>query len=89
MLENTCFDYSNHTTYENLCVHSEDSTAQDATRETLSKLINARFVERCPDPEPHLSPPSEEEAPARKRTKSSKVLALKISIAGYSCLLFQ
>ncbi|XP_030475192.2 uncharacterized protein LOC115692478 isoform X1 [Syzygium oleosum] len=51
----------------------EDSTAQDATRETLSKLINARFVERCPDPEPHLSPPSEEEAPARKRTKSSKM----------------
>jgi len=74
------FRYSNHTTYENLCDHSEDSTAQDATREALSKLANARFVEHCPDPEPHLSPPSEE-APARKRTKSSKVLALKISVA--------
>ncbi|KAL3714189.1 hypothetical protein ACJRO7_006173 [Eucalyptus globulus] len=52
----------------------EDSTAQDATREALSKLANARFVEHCPNPEPHLSPPSEE-APARKRTKSSKMVA--------------
>ncbi|XP_048138732.1 DNA-directed RNA polymerase III subunit rpc3 isoform X2 [Rhodamnia argentea] len=53
----------------------QDCPAQDATRETLSKLINARFVERCPDPEPHLSPPSEEEGRARKRTKFSKVAA--------------
>ncbi|KAL2454723.1 RNA polymerase III subunit RPC82 family protein [Abeliophyllum distichum] len=44
-----------------------------AVRESFSRLLNARFVERCPAPEPFLAPP-EEETPAKKRgTKSAKI----------------
>lgn len=48
---------------------------QDALRESFIKLVRARFVERCPAPEPFLAPQSDEETPARKRgAKSAKVL---------------
>ncbi|OMO97858.1 RNA polymerase III Rpc82, C -terminal [Corchorus olitorius] len=47
----------------------------DATRANLIKLLNARFVERCPAAEPVLAKPTEEESSARKRgPKSAKIL---------------
>ncbi|CAN4101484.1 unnamed protein product [Withania somnifera] len=52
-----------------------DSNA-DAARDSFNSLVNARFVERCPAPEPFLEPPTEEETAARKRrAKSAKIQA--------------
>ncbi|PIN21107.1 RNA polymerase III (C) subunit [Handroanthus impetiginosus] len=42
-------------------------------RESLSRLLSARFIERCPAPEPFLAPPYEEETPAKRRAKSAKL----------------
>lgn len=54
---------------------SDDSAVEDTIRGNLAKLVDARFVERCPTAEPFLTPPSEEETVGRKRgAKSSKVL---------------
>lgn len=42
---------------------------------SFNKLVNARYVERCPAHEPFLAPPAEEETPAKKRgAKSTKVV---------------
>ncbi|KAI3458145.1 hypothetical protein Pfo_014808 [Paulownia fortunei] len=42
-------------------------------RESFNRLLNARFIERCPAPEPFLAPP-DEETPAKKRgAKSAKI----------------
>lgn len=47
----------------------------DNIQESFNKLVNGRFVERCPAPEPFLAPPSEEETPTKKRgAKSTKVV---------------
>ena len=47
----------------------------DHVKESFNKLVNGRFVERCPAPEPFLAPPSDEETPAKKRgAKSTKVV---------------
>ncbi|XP_059298824.1 uncharacterized protein LOC132051673 [Lycium ferocissimum] len=52
-----------------------DSSA-DAARDSFNRLVNARFVERCPAPEPFLEPPTEEETAAKKRgAKSAKIPA--------------
>lgn len=54
---------------------SGNSTALDPLIESFNKLVNSRFVERCPAHEPFLAPPSEEETPAKKRSaKSAKVV---------------
>ncbi|KAK6155696.1 hypothetical protein DH2020_009944 [Rehmannia glutinosa] len=43
-------------------------------RESFIRLLNARFIERCPAPEPFLAPPAEDEAPAKRRgAKSAKI----------------
>ncbi|KAG8381316.1 hypothetical protein BUALT_Bualt06G0109700 [Buddleja alternifolia] len=42
-------------------------------RESFNRLLCARFVERCPAPEPFLAPPAEEETPAKKRGAKSKI----------------
>lgn len=47
----------------------------ESVRETLLKLVTTHYVERCPAPEPVLTPPKDD-APAPKR--GSKVFA-------YSC----
>ncbi|KAL3521537.1 hypothetical protein ACH5RR_019686 [Cinchona calisaya] len=55
-------------------VSKEENFNVDNIQESFTKLVNGRFVERCPAPEPFLAPPSEEETPAKKRgAKSSKV----------------
>ncbi|XP_073129743.1 uncharacterized protein [Henckelia pumila] len=38
-----------------------------AVKESFNRLLNFRFIERCPKPEPFLAPPSDEEPPAKKR----------------------
>lgn len=46
-----------------------------AIQENLHKLVLARYVERCPNPEPVLEQPTEEEARIKKRgAKSAKVI---------------
>ncbi|KAJ4951672.1 hypothetical protein NE237_028504 [Protea cynaroides] len=51
------------------------NAVQDALRESFVKLVNARYVERCPDPEPFMAPPDEEDAP--KRSAKAAKLAKK------------
>ncbi|PHT40677.1 60S ribosomal protein L5-1 [Capsicum baccatum] len=47
----------------------------DVARDSFNNLVNARYVERCPAPEPFLKPPSEEKTVAKKRgAKSAKAL---------------
>lgn len=54
---------------------SENAVATDVVRESLSKLLKARFVERCPAPEAVISKPVDEEKNTRKRgAKSAKVI---------------
>ncbi|KAI5675127.1 hypothetical protein M9H77_06077 [Catharanthus roseus] len=65
--------------------HKQTSTqgncSTDAVLETFNKLVNARFVERCPAPEPFLEPPAEDETPAKKRgAKTAKVSELPKTI---------
>ncbi|XP_047327585.1 DNA-directed RNA polymerase III subunit rpc3-like [Impatiens glandulifera] len=58
---------------------SNQNEAQDAIKENFRRLVGARYVERCPKPEPFLAPPSEEEVAAKKRrlgAKASKVQVL-------------
>nr|XP_009627995.1 DNA-directed RNA polymerase III subunit rpc3 isoform X2 [Nicotiana tomentosiformis] len=51
-----------------------DSSAE-AARDNFNKLVNARFVERCPAPEPFLGPSAEEETAAKKQgAKSAKIV---------------
>ncbi|KAK4384980.1 hypothetical protein Sango_2622000 [Sesamum angolense] len=43
-------------------------------RESFNRLLIARFIERCPAPEPFLAPPADGETPAKKRgAKSAKI----------------
>ncbi|KAL0304271.1 UNVERIFIED_CONTAM: hypothetical protein Sradi_6295200 [Sesamum radiatum] len=51
------------------------SSDVNVVRESFNRLLIARFVERCPAPEPFLAPPADGETPAKKRgAKSAKVL---------------
>ncbi|PON51716.1 RNA polymerase III Rpc [Parasponia andersonii] len=43
---------------------------RDAVREGFHKLLNSRFVERCPAPEPFLEPPSEPKSSNKRGAKS-------------------
>lgn len=53
---------------------SENSVATDV-RESLRKLLNARYVERCPAREVGVSTDSTEETTTRKRgAKAAKVI---------------
>ncbi|EPS57236.1 hypothetical protein M569_17584, partial [Genlisea aurea] len=50
-------------------------------RESFNKLVNARFIERCPAPEPFLSQPFEEEPTQRKRgAKGAKTAPRKLTL---------
>lgn len=46
----------------------------EGVKEIFYKLLNARYVERCPAPEPFLEPPSADEPPAKRRGAKSKVV---------------
>ncbi|XP_055832088.1 uncharacterized protein LOC129901009 isoform X2 [Solanum dulcamara] len=55
---------------------SKQDSSADSARDSFNSLVNARFVERCPAPEPFLEPPSAEETTAKKRgAKSTKIQA--------------
>ncbi|KAK4431484.1 hypothetical protein Salat_0910500 [Sesamum alatum] len=50
------------------------SSDVDVVRESFNRLLIARFIERCPAPEPFLAPPADGETPAKKRAaKSAKI----------------
>lgn len=52
-----------------------DCAVQNDVREHFRKLVNDRFVEQCPAPEPFIAEPTPEETPAKKRgAKSTKVI---------------
>lgn len=52
----------------------QGDASTDAARDSFNSLVNARFVERCPAPEPFLEPPPAEENVAKKRgAKSAKI----------------
>ncbi|XP_042483733.1 DNA-directed RNA polymerase III subunit RPC3 [Macadamia integrifolia] len=52
------------------------STAvQDALRESFVRLVNARYVERCPDPEPFIAPPDEDAPSSGKPGSKAAKLA--------------
>ncbi|WCJ42889.1 RNA polymerase III subunit RPC82 family protein [Euphorbia peplus] len=56
--------------------HKEGKNSIDlvTVHEKLGNLLRDRFVERCPDPEPFVAPPTEEEIAAKKRgAKSAKI----------------
>lgn len=67
--------YCRHITVFGFCVISEfkNSLGPEAIRDSLEKLVAARFVERVPSPEPVLG--NKEDGPAKKRgAKASKVI---------------
>ncbi|GER51006.1 DNA-directed RNA polymerase III subunit RPC3 [Striga asiatica] len=45
----------------------------DALRETFNRLLNARFVERCPAPDPFLAPLEDESAAKKRGSKLAKL----------------
>jgi len=51
------------------------TSAKDVYQECFIKLVNSRFVERCPTPEPLISSPNEDAAPAKKGGGRSKVIS--------------
>lgn len=62
----------------------------EAVKEIFNKLLNARFVERCPAPEPFLEPPSEDEPPAKKRgAKTTKVVTFCFCVIMSNTLIWQ
>ncbi|XP_011076160.1 DNA-directed RNA polymerase III subunit rpc3 isoform X2 [Sesamum indicum] len=62
----------------NQIIDRNEQTAGSAdvhvVRESFNRLLIARFIERCPAPEPFLAPPADGETPAKKRgAKSAKI----------------
>lgn len=54
--------------------HKTGSFDVQVVHNSFRRLLNARFIERCPAPEPFLAPPTEEETSAKKRgAKSAKI----------------
>ncbi|KAK3008482.1 hypothetical protein RJ639_015093 [Escallonia herrerae] len=57
-------------------------TTLDALQDSFNRLVNARYVERCPAHEPFLAPPGDDETPAKKRgAKSAKVFDVSSQMA--------
>ncbi|KAE8719728.1 hypothetical protein F3Y22_tig00109926pilonHSYRG00121 [Hibiscus syriacus] len=58
-----------------LLLERRDDVILDSVQEAIIKLLNARFIERCPASEPVLTNPTKQELNARKRAaKSGKIL---------------
>nr|GMD75274.1 DNA-directed RNA polymerase III subunit rpc3 isoform X1 [Ipomoea batatas] len=58
---------------------SQGDSGKDAALDSFKSLVNARFVERCPAPEPFIAPPSDDETPAKKRgAKAGKMAEVTI-----------
>uniref|UniRef100_A0A5B7AVW8 DNA-directed RNA polymerase III subunit RPC3 n=1 Tax=Davidia involucrata TaxID=16924 RepID=A0A5B7AVW8_DAVIN len=54
--------------------NQNEGNNQDAVKENFNRLVNARYVERCPAHQPFLAPPAEEAAAVKKRSaKSAKI----------------
>ncbi|KAA8529773.1 hypothetical protein F0562_034127 [Nyssa sinensis] len=53
--------------------NQSEGNSQEAVQENFSRLVNARYVERCPAHQPFLAPLTEEETAAKKQgAKSAK-----------------
>lgn len=61
------------------CTNEGSSAGKDAYRESFIKLVNTRFVERCPAPEPLLSSPNEDLGP-KKGGGRSKVFIKELTL---------
>ncbi|GAA0158420.1 DNA-directed RNA polymerase [Lithospermum erythrorhizon] len=53
---------------------NQGNSAEDSVQDNFHKLVQARFVERCPAPEPFLAPPAEEKSSTKRSSKTFKVL---------------
>ncbi|KAK1268555.1 hypothetical protein QJS04_geneDACA017093 [Acorus gramineus] len=65
---------------------SKGARDRETLREDFNKLIQARYVERCPKPDPFIAPDLEEDAPAKKRGSKLSILCQnlrKLSSYGY------
>ncbi|KAG9136413.1 hypothetical protein Leryth_022402, partial [Lithospermum erythrorhizon] len=49
--------------------YSSGNSAEDSVQDNFHKLVQARFVERCPAPEPFLAPPAEEKSSTKRSSK--------------------
>uniref|UniRef100_A0A7C9DN57 DNA-directed RNA polymerase III subunit RPC3 n=1 Tax=Opuntia streptacantha TaxID=393608 RepID=A0A7C9DN57_OPUST len=63
-----------------LACSNEGTSAKDIYQECFIKLVNSRFVERCPTPEPLISSPNEDAAPAKKGGGRSKVFIKELTL---------
>ncbi|EXC19135.1 DNA-directed RNA polymerase III subunit RPC3 [Morus notabilis] len=59
-------------TLEQIYERARDNAVQDAVRESFQKLLNSRFVERCPAPEPFVEP-STIKSSNKRGAKSAKL----------------
>ncbi|PRQ23208.1 putative RNA polymerase III Rpc82, C -terminal [Rosa chinensis] len=59
---------------------SNSSQVQIAAQDNFVRLVTARFVERCPAPEPLLEEAPEQEGPKKPRTKSAKMAQVSETI---------
>ncbi|KAF3432981.1 hypothetical protein FNV43_RR24083 [Rhamnella rubrinervis] len=59
-------------------IKSGDCADQSGVQEHFRKLVNDRFIERCPAPEPFIAESTPEETPAKKRgAKATKLVEVK------------
>ncbi|KAM5549171.1 hypothetical protein ABKV19_000549 [Rosa sericea] len=59
---------------------SNSSQVQNAAQDNFVRLVTARFVERCPAPEPLLEEAPEQERPKKPRTKPAKMAQVSETI---------
>ncbi|XP_061997540.1 uncharacterized protein LOC133715167 isoform X2 [Rosa rugosa] len=59
---------------------SNSSQVQNAAQDNFVRLVTARFVERCPAPEPLLEEAPEQEGPKKPRSKSAKMAQVSETI---------
>ncbi|KAL3653528.1 hypothetical protein CASFOL_003209 [Castilleja foliolosa] len=62
--------------FKQITERNEDTTGRSdihVVQENFNKLLSARFIERCPAPDPFLAPPSEDENASKKRGPKSKI----------------
>ncbi|XP_024162155.2 DNA-directed RNA polymerase III subunit RPC3 isoform X2 [Rosa chinensis] len=59
---------------------SNSSQVQNAAQDNFIRLVTARFVERCPAPEPLLEEAPEQEGPKKPRSKSAKMAQVSETI---------
>lgn len=58
-------------------MYSGSTSSQNILRAEFDRLVRAHYVERCPRPEPFISPPEEDKLTSTKRRGSKLSLLLR------------